>query len=678
MTPAIDIAHDEVLKLRQRVAELEAQLAANTTDSASDLASLADRLRESDARFRLIIENSPDSFYYQDIGLRYVWFVNVPSMLSVEAILGKTDHDLLPAVEADRLYAIKRQVIEQGISTHTDGMFSAAGGTYYYEVYFEPRRDPDGTIVGLIGYARNITERKQAEAALLESEARFRAAFENANVGICLVGLDGHLLRVNEAMCQMFGYRPDELEGMTVNTIAFPDDTGMSPAFIQSATAGTIRKTTFDKRYIHRQGHTVWASVSSSLIADQQGKPLYFISHLQDITRRMQDEAERQHDQEQLKVLINDRTAELEQVRRRVEAILNSSSDAIVLVHFEYGIEQTNPAFDKLFACTPDAYFGAPLTALLRPEDSIQIETAIQEAVAGARVEQLEVGALRQDGSGFDAEISLAQVVRNGSRQSSFVCVLRDITRRKQLENELRAALSEAQDMNVLKSKFISMVSHEFRTPLATIQSSTDILKRYSDRITDERRQKHLDKVQTQVRQLTDLMDDILLLNRAQTRGIECQPIPLDLELLCQDITCDMQLLTHTHSIRFLPDCVTTFVPVDPKLIRRALTNLISNAVKYSSPGSLVQVELNCGTQMITIRVRDTGIGIPEADQKHLFEDFFRASNVSSISGTGIGLTIVKRAVEAHGGTIEFESTEGAGTIFTINIPLAGAAPASD
>ncbi|MEW6400755.1 MAG: PAS domain S-box protein [Chloroflexota bacterium] len=145
----------------------------------------------------------------------------------------------------------------------------------------------------ILGLEQHLAELKRTSQALRESEERFRTAFENANVGVCLVTTDGRLLKVNHAMCQMFGYSREELEQMTISSISYPDDQELSPTFIKSAVAGETNQASFDKRYFHKQGHIIWGHVSSSLVRDAQGEPLYFISHVQDVTAQKQAQEER-------------------------------------------------------------------------------------------------------------------------------------------------------------------------------------------------------------------------------------------------------------------------------------------------------------------------------------------------------------------------------------------------
>ena len=178
----------------------------------------------------------------------------------------------------------------------------------------------------IAGLEQHVAELKRTSQALRESEERFRTAFENANVGVCLISTDGDILKVNGAMCQMFGYSHQELEQMNINSIAHPDDLEISPTFIKNAISGETNQANFDKRYIQKQGHIIWGHVSISLVRDTQGEPLYFISHVQDITARKRAEEEIQKLNQELEQRVCDRTAQLETANKELEAFAYSIS----------------------------------------------------------------------------------------------------------------------------------------------------------------------------------------------------------------------------------------------------------------------------------------------------------------------------------------------------------------
>jgi signal transduction histidine kinase len=276
------------------------------------------------------------------------------------------------------------------------------------------------------------------------------------------------------------------------------------------------------------------------------------------------------------------------------------------------------------------------------------------------------------NGETAEVDVILSPVETNGEIQSKIVCSLRDITVQKQIETELRNALMREQELNKLKSNFTSIVSHEFRTPLAVISSSAEILMTYYDRLNEEKRHTYLARIREKVKSLTRLMEDVLILSRSETVGFKFEPKPTDLIEFCEAIITEVNIgygqegiINFSHS-----GIINQQIAIDPELISHILHNLLSNAVKYSPDDGAVELDVICSKQALNIRIQDHGIGIPQKYKEKLFQPFQRATNVGNIQGTGIGLTIIKRAVDAHQGTIECTSTEGEGTTFTISIPL--------
>lgn len=281
--------------------------------------------------------------------------------------------------------------------------------------------------------------------------------------------------------------------------------------------------------------------------------------------------------------------------------------------------------------------------------------------------------------SGNSNEALALQAVRDGAQDyilkknldiHLLARVIRYAIERKHYEVALRHALDKEKDLHELKSRIVSMVSHDFRTPLMTIQSSSDLLCNYHDRITEEQRTQYFASINTQVKHLTFLLEDMLALTKADSVGTAFNPTLIDLRAACQGLVDEMQQLAGTRSINFVASGPFESVEIDTNLLRRALLNLLSNAVKYSPEGSVIDFTLIRSAEEIVIRIQDHGIGIPEEEKSQMFEVFHRANNVGDIPGTGLGLAIVKQAVEAHGGTIVMDSTLTLGTTFTITIPL--------
>lgn len=244
-------------------------------------------------------------------------------------------------------------------------------------------------------------------------------------------------------------------------------------------------------------------------------------------------------------------------------------------------------------------------------------------------------------------------------------------------ETEIHKALKKEKELNELKSRFISMVSHEFRTPLSATLFSADLLESYDSKWPQEKRLTHINRIQNAVHHMAELLDDVLLVGKAEAGKLEFNPIVVDLEAFCREIVEDLQLTEdRQRTIDFVTQGVCRQTYMDEKLLRHILSNLLSNAIKYSPSGSKVLFELACETNenggVATFRIQDQGIGIPKEDQERLFETFHRAKNVGTIPGTGLGLTIVKRSVESHGGDLMVESEVGLGTKFTVILPWQG------
>jgi signal transduction histidine kinase len=232
-------------------------------------------------------------------------------------------------------------------------------------------------------------------------------------------------------------------------------------------------------------------------------------------------------------------------------------------------------------------------------------------------------------------------------------------------------ALDRERELSELKSSFIAMVTHEFRTPLGVIISSTDILNRYLDRLTATERTANFDAIHSSVRRMAGMMEDVMLLGRFEGGRFECRPDDLLLSAWCRRLVDEMYSATGGRCpIELQLDLPDPMVRADEKLLRHILTNLISNAVKYSPMGSPVQVRINQQQSDAVFEVADQGRGIPTADQQRIFEAFHRARNVGQIPGTGLGLVIVKRGVDLHGGKISVTSAEGQGTAFVVRLPL--------
>lgn len=242
----------------------------------------------------------------------------------------------------------------------------------------------------------------------------------------------------------------------------------------------------------------------------------------------------------------------------------------------------------------------------------------------------------------------------------------------QQAKNEALRALEQEKELNRLKSEFTSMISHDFRTPLTSIQGFAELL-RYTDAdLSPTMRDRYFDKINGAVEHLLNLLDEILLIGCTEAGTIQCQPTLFNLETFCSDLAEALQLgINSHHSIHFSSCGPCQQVRLDQTLLRQILTNLLSNAIKYSPDNTPIEFHLSCQAAIATFCIRDYGIGIPADNLAHLLTPFYRCRNVGSIKGTGLGLAIVKKCVELHQGALHIDSTEGQGTCITVTLPLA-------
>ena len=269
----------------------------------------------------------------------------------------------------------------------------------------------------------------------------------------------------------------------------------------------------------------------------------------------------------------------------------------------------------------------------------------------------------------FTAELANEKVLQ---REAEILALNRDLEGKVATRTaELNVALAEEKELNRLKGNFISMVTHEIRTPLALILGSSEILSRYLDRLTPEKRAEHLQTIDSSVHRMSGLLEDVLLFSKAEAGRMEFNPATLDLKTFCAQLV-DEALSATSRRCPIELSLAEISEPArgDEGLLRHVFSNLIANAAKYSPPGTPVNFSVSRDGGDAIFIVQDRGLGIPEDDRKRLFTPFYRGKNVATIQGTGLGLVIVKHCVERHGGTIQIESAENLGTTVNVRLPL--------
>lgn len=383
-----------------------------------------------------------------------------------------------------------------------------------------------------------------------------------------------------------------------------------------------------------------------------------------------------------------------------IEALFLYATEGILVVNEQGAIVSINPSAEKLFGYGKSELVGQRIEVLvpmrMAARHSQHREKYDQNPHPRSMGLGMELYGLKKDGSEFPVEISLSPYsTAEGKFTIGFIV---DITHRKAAEEKMKhysqelevqvknrtlileeaidelektklnldEALAKERDLSELKSRFVSMASHEFRTPLATIQSSLALVKKYGELQDIEKQDKHISKIKSSINHLTDILNDFLSVSKLEEGKIEYIAGRLNLREFIADIVAEMQpvakagqRILYTHSGR-------EEATLDQKLMRHVMFNLISNAIKFSGENLPIEIRSSIDGDVVTIAVKDSGIGISKADQEHLFERFFRGVNASYIQGTGLGLNIVSKYVELMNGTIHVESEENKGTAFTL------------
>ncbi|MBD2091180.1 hybrid sensor histidine kinase/response regulator [Microcoleus sp. FACHB-1515] len=296
--------------------------------------------------------------------------------------------------------------------------------------------------------------------------------------------------------------------------------------------------------------------------------------------------------------------------------------------------------------------------------------SALSEAID--KVRAFQVGGVDYITKPFQVEEVLARV----ENQLTLRRMQMDL---QQAKAEALKALEQEKELNRLKTEFVSMISHDFRSPLTSIRGFSELLRQTlpsgKPALSPDVQARYFEKIDGAIDHMLNLLDEVLLIGSLESGKARYEPIAMDLFSFCQELVEVLQVSSDRHQLRLVCSGVSNVGEIDPTLLRQILTNLISNAMKYSPNGGTIQFTLDCQDGWATFQIQDQGIGIPAANQPHLFETFYRCNNVGSIKGTGLGLAVVKRCVETHHGSISIASTEGVGTTVTVTLPLRAIEP---
>jgi PAS domain S-box-containing protein len=544
--------------------------------------------------------------------------------------------------------------------------------------YYEPRRGwysvrayPSKSGVSL--YFRNMTDsvqtarerdqaqsdRKTAEEERRESEERFRQLAENIQQIFWMYDVAEHKLIYISPVCHsVLGYDSDRCYEKTLSfwlSHIRPDDAISLKRLIRKALRG--QPVEIPLRYAKPEGSERWLLVRAFPVRDRHNQIFRIAGIAEDITEQKEQELR----------------------LRLLESVIVNAHDAVVITEAEPveppgpKVMYVNEAFTRMLGYTPEEIIGKTPRILQGPKTDLNELKRIRQALKEWKPAIAELVNYHKDGSEVWIELSIFPVTDQPGNYTYWVGLQRDITHRKQAETEMQKALEKERELSELKSSFVSTVSHEFRTPLSTILSSADMLEFYAGNCSPEKQLEHVQRIQIAALNMKEMLNDVLLLERADARKDPFEPTSINLQSFCEALINEMRLNDQDHHPLLFEQQTPQLdlqACVDGKLLRQIFTNLLSNALKYSPPGSTVHFRLSCDERFAYFEIQDQGIGIPASDQSRLFEAFHRGTNVGMISGNGLGLAIVKQSIEIHQGRIEIRSQENEGTIVWVTLPL--------
>jgi len=383
-------------------------------------------------------------------------------------------------------------------------------------------------------------------------------------------------------------------------------------------------------------------------------------------------------------------------VQRRFESqqallasIIESTDDAIITKDLNGMITSWNPAAEHLFGYAAKEAIGRHISLIIPEARRAEANRIIEVIIGGKKIEHFETVRRARNGTEIPISLTVSPIRNMDGTIIGASKIARDITRQKLAEKELLnytahleemvakrteeldLALRKEKELGQLKSRFVSMASHEFRTPLSAVKLSASLVEKYAEPYQNQNIEKHIGKIKKSIGELSTILGDFLSLEKLESGKIIVAVDDFNLEEFCSEMAAEMQLLAKPgQQLLYAHSGTTPFTRLDQQLIKHCLYNLLSNAIKYSGENTVIHFDTWVNDMECRMSVIDQGIGIPEADQQHLFSAFFRAGNTGNIQGTGLGLNIVSRYTQLMQGTVSFESKPAQGTTFTLSFPV--------
>jgi two-component system, OmpR family, sensor histidine kinase VicK len=522
----------------------------------------------------------------------------------------------------------------------------------------------DGEFVNTRCITRDVTDQVQAQRALHQSEARYALAAQASRIGAWEWDM-GEEVQWTESLEEMYGFEPGTFP-RTFESFAerlHPDDRERVFGLVNDAVASG-EELDFEHRIVLRSGELKWLHGRGRIIADETGKPVKLVGIAVDITERKRAEIA------------------LRESEAKARAVLETAVDGIITIDEGGVIESFNPAAERIFGYQANEIVGHKINDLMPPPDREQHDEYIRNYVETGERKIIGIGreviGRRKDGSTFPMDLSISEV--HLGNQRIFTGLVRDITDRKEAESRLERMYEEsrnsAQELEIAlaaKDEFLGLMSHELRTPITTILGNAEILAMRGEVLDAEARRTASADIAEEAARLNTLITDLLTLARLERGKLEPEPLALG-RLISQII--EEHSRKSAAPVDYRDFSEGAIVLGDENLIGQVMRNYLTNAEKYSPPGSRIKVVVERGDGEARVRVLDRGMGIDAAESERLFEPFYRSAEAQSIGGLGIGLAVCRRLIEAVGGELWAAPRDGGGSEFGFSLALCEHDPA--
>lgn len=523
----------------------------------------------------------------------------------------------------------------------------------------------------------DVTKREKAEAALKESEKKFRETFENATIGIALTGIDGKLFDVNGALSEMLGYSKEELKSITFHDITYLNDLEINQNLVNSLIEGKNEKLRFEKRYIRKNGRVMWADVSTFLLRENNN-PVYFITHIQDITERKQAEEKLRHAHDHLEEKVQERTAELKiaygtikESEVKFRELFNNALDMITLSESrENGLLgnfiEVNDAAVNIFGYTRGEFLSKTPLDLFVPDNQGEVSKIMAE-LQRKEYTTFQSISVTKDGMKIPVEVSV-HIFSLGEKRVS-LAIARDITERKKSEEQLKEIITELRRSNEELQSFAYITSHDLQEPLRTIASFAQLLERRYKGKLDNDADEFIEFMVDGASRMKEMIQGLLEYSRVGTRGHVFEEF--EAEKTLNYALNNLGIAISESNVEITSDPLPVIFADEDQIIR-VFQNLIGNAIKFRREGVQHKIHISAKKEdnAYVFSVNDNGIGLEEQYSDKIFEVFKRLHAIGEYQGAGIGLAIVKRIIDRHGGRIWVKSELGKGSTFYFTIPV--------